>query len=133
MGSVLPLWQCGEALQSARQLRLSTTARSACTPCRTRDESWLCATLATRALLETRPSSPAWHRAVSGARAIPQLEQPTGKPCAGNRHARFERGSCYHPSYDGKELDLPMQTAGLLKDGYLVGRAVVRVLGDSTK
>src|SRR5688500_18257721 len=26
-----------------------------------------------------------------------------------------------------------MQTAGLLKDGYLVGRAVVRVLGDSTK
>src|SRR5262249_34882018 len=35
--------------------------------------------------------------------------QTARKPCAGNLHARFERGSCCHPSRGGGRLDLPME------------------------
>src|SRR5450759_3679764 len=48
-------------------------------------------------------------------RACP-VTKTIGKPCAGNRHARFERGSCPFtdeaPSQRVKGLDLPMSRRG---------------------
>ena len=43
------------------------------------------------------PLSPARHDSVSGGGVMRRPEGPPGKPCAGNPHARFERGSCSHP------------------------------------
>ena len=40
---------------------------------------------------------PARHDSLSGGRVMRRPERPPGKPCAGNPHARFERGSCPHP------------------------------------
>jgi hypothetical protein len=37
-------------------------------------------------------------REPSGVRTMRRPERPLGKPCAGNPHARFERGSCPHPA-----------------------------------
>ena len=42
--------------------------------------------------------SPAGHDSVSGGGVMRRPQRPPGKPCAGNPHARFERGSYPHPA-----------------------------------
>jgi hypothetical protein len=39
-----------------------------------------------------------WPSRGRAAGTMPRSERPLGKPCAGNPHARFERGSCLHPA-----------------------------------
>ena len=47
-----------------------------------------------RLLRRPRPPSPARHRPATRRLRNAAAREATGKPCAGNPHARFERGSC---------------------------------------
>ena len=94
LGAVLSDGQRGDALHPARPLRRGPAARASAQAAR----------LSTDGRAGPRrgvvPSSRPWDSAASAApssirgrhNAAPR--PTTGKPCAGNPHARFERGSC---------------------------------------
>src|SRR3954470_24612829 len=69
-------------------------------------------------LLEPRTPSSARHHQVSGGHPVPLAREPSRKPCAGNPHARFPRGSYGNSSTRRGKVDLPMR--GLLAVGLLL-------------
>src|SRR5215468_5220081 len=76
-------------------------------------------------LLEPRTLSPVRHHQVSGGHPVPLVREPSRKPCAGNPHARFPRGSYGNPSTRRGKVDLPMRTLAAL--AFIAGVAAVAV------
>jgi hypothetical protein len=93
LGPVLSHGQCDDPIPPTRPLRRTPAARLAL---EARRESALRRSrggLAPSFLRSLGALPPARDDSVSGDCVMLRLERPPGKPCAGNPHARFERGS----------------------------------------
>src|SRR5262249_10506384 len=71
-----------------------------------------------RLLPQPRTPSSARHREVSGGHPVPLARGPSRKPCAGNPHARFPRGSYGNSSTRRGKVDLPMDAEQFRKLGH---------------